>query len=160
MERIKVAPNFCLDEFVAPEIYNLFGSNSIWFVNPVIIKIAQYLREQYGVAVINNWSQKGKIDAKTFLSFEKKIRDQFFAYSGTRPMDCIIGAKYSQHKFGNAIDPKFVNATPEKIRTNIKKKWSFEYQKVGITAIEDKTKTWLHVSCQNTGLNKLMIFNP
>ena len=68
-------------------------------------------------------------------------------YRGWRSGDCEIGAKYSQHKFGRALDLVPAEVTAEEIRQDIKLRKRgniFQY----ITCIEDGVG-WLHFDTRN-----------
>lgn len=159
MHRIRLTNNFWLDEFVAPEIYKRFQGNSLIFVNPLLIKIVQLLRNRFGCVIINNWSQHGKIDASEFLLLEESQKQNYFTKSGLRSPWCSVGATYSQHKFGNAVDLKFTTATPKQVRKDIIKNYDTLYKPLGLMAMEDNTTSWLHIDCRNTNTDKLFIFN-
>ncbi|MFK5855768.1 MAG: hypothetical protein QM503_06530 [Bacteroidota bacterium] len=159
MQRIRLTQNLWLDEFVAPEIYQRFQGNSLIFVNPLLPKIVQSLRNYFGCVIINNWSQQGKVSASEFLDFGETKKLQYFTKSGVRSPQCNIGASYSQHKFGNAADLKFTDATPKQVRKHIIKHYKSIYLSLGLMAIEDNTNSWLHIDCRNTGSNELFIFN-
>ena len=137
---MKVSKNFDLQEFVSPELYKQFGDSSIWFINPKIIAFAQAFRDIVGKSVtINNWHSGGK-----------------FKYSGQRPFNCKIGATFSQHKFGNAVDLKVDGLTGDQMRKIIIDNYDKVFSKY-ITTIEDGTDTWLHADCRNTQQDKLLI---
>ena len=82
---------FVPQEFLPPEIYK--SNINIWrFIDNKCVEIAYRIRLRYNKPVtINNWHLGGK-----------------FRYSGYRPPDCPIGAKYSAHKIGKAIDIKIL----------------------------------------------------
>ena len=98
--------------------------------DPRILWTADKLRETYGPMYVNNWFWGGNNQ-----------------WGGWRPGDCPIGAEWSQHKFGRALDPKFKNASAEEVRADIKaNKWPVAFQY--ITCIEENVP-WNHISCQN-----------
>ncbi len=130
--------NFIIQEFVTPEIYKIFGENSIWFIDKRIINVAQYLRETLNVpATINNWHSGGQYKESCLRNFQTST-----------------GAKYSQHKYGRAADIKFYGLTPEEVRDYIRKNFPV-LSTMGLTTIEKDTPTWVHVDCRNTGTNTL-----
>lgn len=117
-----------MTEFVPKEIYEVYGDNSIWFINKEIVSAAQFLRDFFGVPlVINNWFEQGD-----------------FNYSGYRPPDCLIGAKYSQHKLKSAIDCRSDKITPAEMREAILKNEK-KFMEAGVTCFESDTPTWLHI---------------
>jgi hypothetical protein len=132
---MKVSNNFKLEEFVSKEVYDQFKDNSLWFVNPLLIKTVQDIRDNIGKGIfINNWNTGGS-----------------FHNCGYRAPNSIVGAKFSQHKLGNAADLHVVgmdNAEFWKyIKDNRNKLFSC------ITAMEDIkcTAGWVHIDLRNTG---------
>lgn len=131
MERIKITENFYIDEFVRPDFYKKWGARSIHWIRPEVITIAQFLRDRYKIPmVINNW-----------------------ATGGSRKNSCLrypiadIGAGDSLHKFGGAADPTFIGQDPtfyDAIRLDIIQNWHSIFAPLGLTTIEQNTKTWLH----------------
>jgi len=169
MQRVKLSPNFYLDELVCPEMYQHFGEKARWFIRPEAIRILQHLRDRFRIMTINNWSQYGTVSAEMYLAFDSAIALKYFTQSGLRPWFITIdgkqllnpvGAQFSQHKFGSAFDPKFTNATPAEVRLDIIKHFASTYKPLGLTTIEANTKGWLHFDCRNTNLNELFIVYP
>lgn len=142
MDRIKVSPNFYLDEFVGKYIYNKFGAGAIIFVTEARIKRAEALRAMYGPIIINNWATGGPLQD-----------------CGYRDPDSKTGAFYSQHKLNNADDYHFVkfNGLPklektaayDKVRKDIVENPEM-FLRLGITTIEAGTWSWLHADGRNT----------
>jgi len=159
MQRVKISQNFYLDEVVCPEIYTLFGAASRWFIRPEVIAILQELRNRFGVTMVNNWSQKGKVSADVFLQMPKIKQLSYFTGSGLRSFNSNIGARNSLHKYGAAADAKFINATAEDARNNIIKHFHSIYKPLGLTTIELNTEGWLHFDIRNTGTYELMKIN-
>lgn len=142
---MKVSQNFVLQEFVNPDIYRAWGNRSIWFIDPRIIEVAQFIRTGLNVALtINNWHTGGQ-----------------FQERGFRNPDTTTGGKLSQHKFGRAIDISATGKTPADILDFINENWD-ELKKLGLTTVENitATPTWLHCDCRWTGQDELLIVNP
>lgn len=135
---------YITDNFTDLEVLpkELHGKPWFWFIDIRIVLVAQKLREKFGAITINGG---------------------VFNLSGYRPFDCKTGAKYSQHKFGRALDLKFhkEGVSPESVQKYIIENQE-EFIKLGLTRIENAeiTKTWLHIDCMFTGLNEILIFNP
>jgi len=132
---VYVCRHFKIYELVPEYIYRSFHSRSWVLFDERILKTIDRLRERYGTLVVNTWYWRGNSQ-----------------YRGWRPQDCKVGAKFSQHKFGRAIDliPKYVTASG--IREDIKCDpfhKDFEY----ITCVEDNTYH-LHIDCRNYDKNK------
>ena len=134
-------PNFFkAEELVPPNIYNELDGNinkiCFLFDNRLLWTIDQ-IRRKYGPCIINNWKSDG-----------------MFSERGLRDFNSKTGAKWSQHKFGRAIDIDIYQGSdlstripPQKIRQDIlDDPWcdSFKY----ITALEMDIN-WLHISTQN-----------
>lgn len=135
---MKVSDNFVIQEFVPPEIYSIYGSKSIWFIDPDMIAVAQKLRDDLGKPItINNWHTGGQ-----------------YKNSGFRMPDTLVGGKLSQHKFGRALDIKVKGMSAESVREYIRENY-YLYDEV-ITTIEKDTPTWVHIDKRWTGLNGLL----
>jgi len=135
-----ISPYFVIQEFVPPQIYNQFKDKSIWFVNPQIIKVAEFIRSYFNKSVIiNNWHVGGT-----------------YTESGFRMPDTTTGAKLSTHKRGNAIDIKMPGVDYDEVRKTILSNEK-EFISAGITTIEDGTSTWLHVDCRYTQMDKILV---
>lgn len=141
---MKVAPNFWIQEFVPPVIFNLFGEKSIWFIRPEIITLAQYYREYFGKPVtVNNWVDGGKYDERGF-----------------RPPNAE-GAELSQHKLGAAFDCSIEGFSADEVREAILKKPK-DFMSLGLTTLEDGAfaPTWVHSDIRTTGLDHILIVKP
>jgi len=137
---MKISENFVIQEFVPKSIYEKYGENSIWFVDPRIIAFCQWLRDYIQESVtINNWHREGKYNESCF-----------------RVPDTTTGAKLSQHRFGRAVDIKVEGHLPETIREIIRLNFKELRAKYGVSTIEKDTPTWVHVDCRYTGLDHLL----
>jgi len=87
--RTKVNKNFYEDELIPPEIYRNKRVLNEWFIDPLMLKVVQDVRDYYGPVTINNWLKGGP-----------------FKYSGYRHPNCPEGAKLSMHRFMKAMDLK------------------------------------------------------
>lgn len=143
---MKVSTNFQLTEFIDKKTFQKWGDASIWFIDPRIIQVAQFIRERHGVPVtINNWSSGGQ-----------------YQYSGFDPPGGYRKAtSLSQHRFGRAIDLKFSGITIEEAYKDIMDSQDL-YMKVGLTTVENiiYTPTWLHCDIRETKMDEIKIVNP
>lgn len=140
-----ISEHFCIQEFVPKEIYQQFGDNSIWFINPNIVVVCEYLRVAINKPItINNWHTGGQ-----------------YNLSGYRPPDCATGGKLSQHKRGDAADIKVAGMSPKEVLRFIQAHWK-ELRDMGLSTVEnvDSTPTWNHLDCRWTDLDTLLIVNP
>jgi hypothetical protein len=135
---MKISNHFDLREFVTPEAYTALGDKSLWLIDIRIVNIAEAIREGLGKPVIiNNWHTGGH-----------------YQESGLRNFNTGTGAKYSQHKYGRAIDMKIQDTEPETVRQYIRDNFLW-LNGLGLTTIELETPSWIHVDCRNTGLSTL-----
>lgn len=144
---MKVSTDFFLEEFVDPVTFAAFGESSIWFIDPVIIRVVQFIRGRHKQPVtVNNWHIPGG-----------KYKE-----SGYRRPDSATGGNLSQHKFGRAADVKIVGTTRQELYKDIIDNQSL-YIKVGLTAVEhiDSTPSWLHVDCRYIpNIKEILIIKP
>ncbi len=135
-----ISQYFKIQEFVPPQIYNQYKANSIWFINPTLITIAEFMRSHFNRPVtINNWHTGGD-----------------YTESGFRMPETSTGAKLSAHKRGQAIDVKMPDVNYDEIRKTILKNQAI-FLKAGITTIEDGTPTWLHIDNRWTNLDHILV---
>jgi hypothetical protein len=135
---MKVTNNFSIQELVDKIVITARGSSSIQLIDIRIVRVAQWLRDFTGdEIVVNNWNTGGQYH-------ESGLRDPFTK----------TGAKFSQHKFGRALDLKFKNTKPEVVRQIIRDNWE-ELKALGLTTIEKDTPTWVHIDCRYTGMDEL-----
>lgn len=142
---IKVSKDFYITEFVPKEIYDQFQDKSTWFINPVIVAVAQFMRDRYNKSIlINNWFDNGH-----------------FNYRGFRPITYEFGGKLSQHRMGNAIDLNVTGMTPDETRADIMANQKLFFD-AGLRCIENgaDSPSWLHADCRNTMLTgEIIIVN-
>jgi hypothetical protein len=138
----RITENF-IDLEVLP--VELHGKNWQIFIDKRIVEVAQRLRNQFGNITINDVYIGGG-----------------YNLSGFRPFDTKIGAKYSQHKFGRALDLKFLDQIePSSVFAYILAHEK-EFMNLGLTTIEDTsfTPSWLHIDARYTGLDTIKIIKP
>jgi hypothetical protein len=133
---------FKIEELVPKNVFNNSeDKNNLWLIfNKDLLKIADYLREDYGKMTCNDWLWGGHNDERGF-----------------REWTTTTGAKYSQHKFGRALDLIPSEYDVEKIREDIinRKK---PYMKL-ITCVEMDI-WWLHFDLRNSIDNNLIKVYP
>jgi len=123
---------FALNEVIPPAIIAERGERAWSLMDDRILQGADWLRETFGPAVIN-----GKYGGKVFT--ESGLRDPF----------TTTGAKWSQHKFGRALDLKFTKVTCKEVYDYIIRNQA-EARANGITTVEDIafTGNWLHIDAR------------
>lgn len=135
--------HFAIHELVAPETLAQHTEDECWAMfDPDVLKAADWLRERYGPATINDWKWGGE-----------------FSQSGLRTPDSKYYSPTSQHSKGCALDLKFRNKTAQQIRDDLA-----EYQYQGnqipyFTRVENQV-SWLHIDTKPTGQSDLYFFNP
>jgi len=128
-------------EFVPPEIYNYFGEElSYHFINDSILMFVVKIRTYFNCRVfINNWYWNGDLENRGFRLYK-----------------CDIGATFSQHKFGNAIDFDVDGMTAEEVRQAIIEKQDLFPE---ITRLESDV-SWIHGDKKDTGKKDIVTFSP
>jgi hypothetical protein len=142
---MKVAKDFVLQEFVHPELYRIFGNQAIRFVDERLITIAQFVRDVIDCP----------IDVNTYVYGGNYID------RGVRLPESRIGAKFSMHKLGKAIDISSRFMGIEEIY-NLIRKYDKDLFDMGLRRIEDiiYTPTWLHLDVANTRHHSIQIIAP
>ena len=140
---VKKSKYFTIGEFFPPNMVLAYSENLLWsLLDERLVWTADRLRQRYGRAYINNWEFGGENQ-----------------YRGFRPFDSKIGAEWSQHKFGRAIDITFETWPADAVRENIRAQGMDFYDYKFITAVEEKVP-WLHADCRFTNLNHIRFFQP
>lgn len=106
-------------------------------VNPKIVLLADFLRQYFDAPIkINTWHTGGNLQ-----------------YRGWRPKDCVIGAKNSEHKKGNALDFNVSGKTDKEVKDIIIANQPLFYAK-NARRIEDyrDATTWTHIDIKDTGI--------
>ena len=110
-------------ELVGPDIFHMVPADRIWWLfDPKVLWTADMLRKRFGPSTINTWRWGGH-----------------YKESGLRSFSTKTGAKWSQHKFGRAIDQKFKHATAEEVRRDM-------------LANPDR-EAYRHITCLETGVS-------
>ena len=136
---MNITKNFTVQELVPAEVYTERGDAAAQLMDIRIVNVAQWLRDKTGKSItINSWGSGGQ-----------------YKESGLRNFETSTGAKWSQHKFGRALDLKVQGMEAEEVRQLIRNNWA-ELREIGLTCIEKDTPTWVHIDCRWTGSNLLM----
>jgi hypothetical protein len=143
MKRIPVTDNFFLDELIDPVTYSARGARSIELMDMRIILGLQFLRNVIGKPItVNTWHKGGNLRLRGF-----------------RPEGTRTGAKWSQHKFGRALDFNVAGMTTQEVHAVIMQHQKTLIERGWITTIEDArdTPTWIHIDCRITGENVIRV---
>ena len=118
-------------ELVPPEVYKVLGKKSFLCLDYYILKTIDEVKICFGMkpVIINDWHWGGN----------KK-------YRGFRPGNCKVGAKYSQHKFGRAVDLTVKGVSSFDVRTEI---INHPFHFTHITAVEVGI-SWVHFDVRPT----------
>jgi len=136
---VQITKNFSVQEVVPPDVYAARGDAAAQLMDIRIVNVAQWIRDQTGKSItINNWKSGGQ-----------------YKESGLRNFETSTGAKWSQHKFGRALDLKVEGLNPEDVRQFIRDNWNV-LKKIGLSCIEKDTPSWVHIDCRYTGLETLL----
>lgn len=129
-------------ELVYPEAWIERGDKALELMDDRILKTADDLRDRFGKITVNNYEWGGQ-----------------YKESGLRSFTTVTGAKWSQHRFGRAIDCKFAYSAPEEVYDYIR---ANPEEFPGITTLEniEATPTWLHVDCRCNQVPGIRIVNP
>ena len=155
---MNLTPNFIVQEFMFPTRYRQYGDSSIIFLDQRLVMVTQAIRDHFGVPVtVNNWHSSEYYKVNGVL-IKTPPKDVIYTESGLRPFNTPTGASKSDHKYGRAADLKVLGIHPEEVRQFLRNNFS-EYSKMGLTAIEKNTPTWVHISVRFTGVDYLVEIN-
>ena len=144
MRRIEITEDFYLDEYIHPVIYKQFKSASIWYLNPQLPILVQEIRNRYGEPIyINTWATGGSLKN-----------------SGLRDYKTPLGKlNRSRHYYGLCADlhTHDIKKLQQHVADNAEYYFNF-----GLRVIEDfkYTKSWCHISVENTELDKVRYIKP
>jgi len=139
---------FALHELLPLDFYNQFyphRGDSLWTLfDPSLLMAMDALRIEYGPMVANDWQWGGKNN-----------------YRGYRPADCTVGAMFSQHKFGRAVDLIPTQTTAELIRHDLLG-GRYTQKDIGFVTAIELDVSWLHIDVRNHDAEKYGIktFRP
>lgn len=119
---------FKVEELVPKSVFLDLGPRSLILMDCRMLYTIDLIRQHFNSPItINNWNTGGS-----------------FSQRGLRTDD-NTGAKYSQHRYGRAIDFDVKGKTAEQVRAEIiKNKDKFEH----ITVLETDV-SWVHMDCRN-----------
>lgn len=144
MMNVYTPKSFKIQEFVDPATYKKFGENSLLVMDYRILQIADAVREHFGIPVtINNWHIGGE-----------------FCNRGFRPRESKVGASYSQHRFGRAIDFNVGSVKAETVRKEIANLHKNNIAPFNFITAMETDISWVHIDCRITNQNGVMLFKP
>lgn len=123
--------HFTLPELVDKQTFSVLGEQAWMLFRQDFLITLDKVREYFGKAiVINNWQSGGNL-----------------SLCGFRPYDSHVGAKFSQHRFGNGGDLHIAGMDANEVRAEIIKNKDHEAFKL-ITCLEINI-TWVHMDARN-----------
>ena len=130
---------FKIIELVPESLYTKRGMQCWDLFDDRILRAADRVREIIGLPmIVNDWHKGG-------------IRTD----SGYRVANSVIGAVYSQHKYGRALDMVCPKMRAQAVRDRV----LVDPVCNGlITCIEDGVE-WLHIDCRNNPSGKISLFS-
>jgi len=138
--------HFTLQELVYPKLYEKYKGNKEWLLwrkfNPQFLLTLDTLRDEFGIAVVNNWSL-GKISW---------LGNQIFQYSGVRPEVAPEGEYWSpetMHTLYNTADVKFKKCSDVEDYNKIRKFICDHTGMFPFVTVLEKNINWLHFSTGN-----------
>jgi len=153
--------NFYIHEFVAPEIWEKWGTRSLRYIQEAIIRGTQFLRTNSGLPVtVNNYKTGG-----TCKDSGTRTKESYERMYGKSKGQSKYLATYSMHKFCGATDLKIGSLTSHQMAALVEK-YEKELMALGIRRIENPDKTkgknrdWLHIDTGNTGLDYIVKVDP
>lgn len=134
---------FQLQELVDRAAYTALGERAWQLLDPRLLWTLDQLRELYGPVICNTWHQGGTLQGR-----------------GLRSPQSTVGAAWSQHRLGRAMDMHFGQVSVEAVRREILTQPEREAYRY-ITAVERDT-SWLHIDCRNWDRDArgVLVFNP
>jgi hypothetical protein len=138
--------HFQLYELVSKEVYDSMGDKAWDLFKPNALIMLDNFREFIGAPCsVNNWyGSDGSYEVRQL--------------SGFRPQSCPIGAKFSQHKLGNAFDVHVSGMTAGEARKRILADQNNSLL-LNIMRLEDKV-AWVHMDAMvlPVGVKRIHVF--
>lgn len=141
----KISPNFYYHEVFSRGIWQAGNETSLKrLLDPGLMPLMELIRSTIGKPIIcNTW----------YWNLQSA------QYRGFRPQNTSVGALYSQHKMGRAMDFKVNGMSANAARTILLNNEQMLLD-AGLTRIEDgrDAPTWVHIDMAWTGMNKIHVF--
>ena len=138
-----IPKHFIVQELVTPHAYSRLGDSALVLMDDRILMALDAVRAIFDRPItVNTWHTKGG-----------------FTQRGWRD-DAEVGSRFSQHRFGRAVDFDVQGYTAEDVRQAIIDTWRCSEALQGITRMEAGT-SWVHIDCASIDVtDKPMMFNP
>jgi len=123
--------HFTIKELCDKQTFAALGESAWMLFRPEALITIDKVREYFGKSItINNWHLGGNL-----------------SLCGFRPYDSAVGAKFSQHRLGNAFALHFDGLAADEVRAEILRKPDDEAFKL-VTCLEIEI-SWVHVDFRN-----------
>jgi len=140
----KMSPHFFYHEFFSQGIWQSNDEKTLRrLIDQRLINIMEKIRTDLGKPIfINNWKWGGNS-----------------MYRGFRPTSTTVGAQYSQHKFGRAVDFQVKHKSVLQVHRHILNNQR-AFMDMGVTRLEDRrdAPTWIHLDLAWTGADDIVVF--
>jgi len=146
---------FSIEELVPPRIYEECGESAIELFDWKALEILDWLRENLGGCIVNNWNTKGQFSQSGLRTWEFFVNEYGCTEEVAKKRFDKSG---SQHKSGKAFDCKFIKHDAEYVRNWIKDNWKNSGIDCPITIEEDVN--WVHFDVRRQPENKVYTFKP
>ena len=135
--------HFDTRELVTPHAYQRLGDGALLLMDDRILIALDTIRNLFERSItVNNWHYGGG-----------------FTQRGWRD-DAEVGSKFSQHRFGRAVDFDVKGMTAQEARDAIIEMWPLSSKLQHITRIEDGVN-WCHIDCAPVVVaNTPILFKP
>lgn len=134
--------HFDLRELVTPELWAARGVAVLELLDPRLLIVADRLHDTFGPVTVNNWHLGGN-----------------YRESGLRDPTASTGAKWSQHKFGRAIDGKFTRATPREVFDYLLEH-AADWPELTVLEDVEHTPTWVHCDVRAASWEGIRVVKP
>lgn len=136
--------HFDIRELVHPDEYRAMGERCWWLLDDRLLATADALRDKFGVMIVNTWYEPKMVERFGYRN-QSGLRN--WRHYGTIAK---YMTSFSQHKYGRAIDAKFVNADVNEVREYmLANRGEFPH----VNGIEMNT-SWLHFDVRNSEFMK------
>ncbi len=143
-----VRTKFNVKELVSRRIHDHQKNYALGYIRPTLIRAIHFLRVYSDSPMyINTWAYQNAPGN--------------FEHRGFRELESI-GAKYSRHKYGMAVDFNITGMSSDEVNDHILAHQA-DFLSFGFTTIENKafTTTWTHLDIRYTGLpTTMLVVNP
>ena len=141
-----IRTKFNIKEFVSRKVFESQGNFALGLIRPTLIRAIHFLRNYFDTSIyVNTWAYQNAPS-----NFQRRCY---------REIHISLGARYSRHKYGMAVDFNIRGKTSGSVYDEILQHQA-EFLSAGFTTIEDKSyaRTWTHLDIRETDLvNEMLV---